>query len=53
MLLATRDNRKWTFFALGAENNDTYQYKFGSFKTYYKGEDLTSGWRSSLKNAFA
>ena len=35
------------------KNNNTYQYKFGSVKTYYKGEDLTSGWRSSLKNAFA
>ena len=32
------------------KRKETYQYKFLSVKAYSKGEDLTSGWRASLKN---
>ena len=61
----TNVNRKLTFSINGQwfgsnsrvnrlyKRKENYHYKFVSVKTYKKGEGLTSGWRTSLRNVFA
>lgn len=56
-------NRKWTFWIHGQwfcpkflatclyNRKDTKQYTFCSVQAYFKGKDITSVWRASLKNA--